>query len=508
MSRRRVYNWILEVTRPALKPLALSVSARLLDQILQVVIYSLGAYALAVALRKLSGGGGLDTGLVWLFLLACLIIALVKAALRYAEQFMGHLVAFKALELLRIELFRSMLPQSPRLSLHTRSAELTGRLTKDIDRIEVFFAHTLAPLVSSLVVPLLTWVWIAFVSPATVSIFVLVMLALTLVVVPLMGAKFSLAGAQKSAKIRGQLQAHVTDSVQGYNEVLSYGAQLQRLEQLERIGDSITAADAPVRAWAALRWAAGQLLMALMLFGVLFIWLRDPVFEAAPLAQAPTVVAVTAALVAQRTSARTLEDMPSSVSVAWASAERVYATAHGPALLDGHDVRTLKVDSLRSQVQLVSQHPFIMRATIRENLALAAPQADTAQLWQALEYAQLAAEVRAMPKGLDTVVGERGSSLSGGQAQRLAFARALVAKPRLLILDEFTSHMDLKLAASVRKSLRQALPEATILEVSHTLVGLELADRVVVFENGQIVQSGKPQKLMNTPGPLRQLMDR
>ena len=159
MSRRRVYNWILEVTRPALKPLALSVSARLLDQILQVVIYSLGAYALAVALRKLSGGGGLDTGLVWLFLLACLIIALVKAALRYAEQFMGHLVAFKALELLRIELFRSMLPQSPRLSLHTRSAELTGRLTKDIDRIEVFFAHTLAPLVSSLVVPLLTWVW-------------------------------------------------------------------------------------------------------------------------------------------------------------------------------------------------------------------------------------------------------------------------------------------------------------------------------------------------------------
>ena len=446
MSRRRVYNWILEVTRPALKPLALSVSARLLDQILQVVIYSLGAYALAVALRKLSGGGGLDTGLVWLFLLACLIIALVKAALRYAEQFMGHLVAFKALELLRIELFKSMLPQSPRLSLHTRSAELTGRLTKDIDRIEVFFAHTLAPLVSSLVVPLLTWVWIAFVSPATVSIFVLVMLALTLVVVPLMGAKFSLAGAQKSAKIRGQLQAHVTDSVQGYNEVLSYGAQLQRLEQLERIGDSITAADAPVRAWAALRWAAGQLLMALMLFGVLFIWLRDPVFEAAPLAQAPTVVAVIAALVAQRTSARTLEDMPSSVSVAWASAERVYATAHGPALLDGpkalpahrddvaksglevswhkvsyaypgerkhqaltqvslhlnagswtvlagasgsgkstlsmlaarcddpvggrvlldgHDVRTLKVDSLRSQVQLVSQHPFIMRATIR-----------------------------------------------------------------------------------------------------------------------------------------------
>lgn len=589
MSRRRVYNWILEVTRPALKPLALSVSARLLDQILQVVIYSLGAYALAVALRKLSGGGGLDTGLVWLFLLACLIIALVKAALRYAEQFLGHLVAFKALELLRIALFKSMLPQSPRLSLHTRSAELTGRLTKDIDRIEVFFAHTLAPLVSSLVVPLLTWVWIAFVSPATVSIFVLVMLALTLVMVPLMGAKFSLAGAQKSAKIRGQLQAHVTDSVQGYNEVLSYGAQLQRLEQLERIGDSITAADAPVRAWAALRWAAGQLLMALMLFGVLFIWLRDPVFEAAPLAQAPTVVAVIAALVAQRTSARTLEDMPSSVSVAWASAERVYATAHGPALLDGpkalpahrddaaksglevtwhkvsyaypgerkhqaltqvslhlnagswtvlagasgsgkstlsmlaarcddpvggrvlldgHDVRTLKVDSLRSQVQLVSQHPFIMRATIRENLALAAPQADTAQLWQALEYAQLAAEVRAMPKGLDTLVGERGSSLSGGQAQRLAFARALVAKPRLLILDEFTSHMDLKLAASVRKSLRQALPEATILEVSHTLVGLELADRVVVFENGQIVQSGKPQKLMNTPGPLRQLMDR
>ena len=113
-----------------------------------------------------------------------------------------------------------------------------------------------------------------------------------------------------------------------------------------------------------------------------------------------------------------------------------------------------------------------------------------------------------MPKGLDTIVGERGSSLSGGQAQRLAFARALVAKPRLLILDEFTSHMDLKLAVSLRKSLRQALPEATILEVSHTLVGLELADRVVVFENGQIVQSGKPQKLMNTPGPLRQLMDR
>ena len=142
-TRRQLFGWILGVTRPVLAPLGLSTLCRLADQFLGVSIFALGAWAVVSVADPSGTGRGAPSlaTIVGLLVVACLL----KAGFRDAEHFLGHLVAFKALELLRTEIFRALVPRAPRVMLTSRSGGLMARATKDVDRIEVFFAHTIAP---------------------------------------------------------------------------------------------------------------------------------------------------------------------------------------------------------------------------------------------------------------------------------------------------------------------------------------------------------------------------
>ena len=117
-------------------------------------------------------------------------------------------------------------------------------------------------------------------------------------------------------------------------------------------------------------------------------------------------------------------------------------------------------------------------------------------------------DIEALEDGYNTLVSERGQSLSGGQRQRLALARALLTHPGVLILDEFTSHLDPELDEQVRIGVRTYLPQATIIEITHRLQWSEQADHVVVMDAGTVVQAGPPARLLNEPGPLRMLTAR
>jgi ATP-binding cassette subfamily B protein len=184
---------------------------------------------------------------------------------------------------------------------------------------------------------------------------------------------------------------------------------------------------------------------------------------------------------------------------------RVYDVTGGRVLVGGKDVRTVTQQSLHDRIGVVSQEAHMFHDTIRANLAYAAPDASDEQLWQAIDAAQITDLVRALPDGLDTVVGDRGYRLSGGEKARLAIARLLLKAPEIVILDEATAHLDSESEAAVQDALARALTGRTSLVIAHRLSTILNADTVVVLDAGRIVEMGKHAALLAADGLYAEL---
>jgi ATP-binding cassette subfamily B protein len=172
----------------------------------------------------------------------------------------------------------------------------------------------------------------------------------------------------------------------------------------------------------------------------------------------------------------------------------------GRVLLDGHDVRDLTVQSLSDAIGIVFQDTFLFHATLEENLRYGRPDASEADLAHAISNAHLDDVVAGLPEGLDTTVGERGHHLSGGERQRVALARAMLKDPRILILDEATSHLDSESEAAVQEGLERLLPGRTSLVIAHRLSTVRRADLVLVLDEGRIVERGTHDELLAGAG--------
>ena len=184
---------------------------------------------------------------------------------------------------------------------------------------------------------------------------------------------------------------------------------------------------------------------------------------------------------------------------------RLQEASSGTVRVGGADVRELTFDSLRSAVGVVTQDGHLFHDTIAANLRYAAPEATDEELWEVLGRARLAELVRSLPDGLDTVVGERGYRLSGGERQRLTIARLLLAKPRVVILDEATAHLDAESEAAVQAALAEALEGRTALVIAHRLSTIRDADRILVVEDGRIAESGTHAELLGAGGRYAEL---
>lgn len=580
VGTRQLINWLLQLARPVLKPLYLSAVARLLDQAFGIALIAFGVYRICAAVVQITGGTALTSAYLWVSVGVMAVLALLKAVFRYLEQFAGHYVAFKALEILRQEMFKRLVPQSPACMVGAKSGDLLTRITADIDRIEVFFAHTLVPAFSALVIPLAVSMLAGFlVSPLSGVLLFLVYLV-TLLCLMLLGCGEGNRAADAVGKAQGQVAQSVTDSVNGISEVTGYGLQRARTTQLERYMSIVGAYARPLTSLQALRRALSQSGMYLAALAVIWVGMPSP----GDLAAIPAALAATFAVMRSWEVCRGVEDFSTHLDNTFAAARRVWQVANStPQVASGgknppaqpfpiifEDVsftypqsgkqassrQTLKnisftipagswtaicgatgsgkstlarlllrywdVDSgqillgdcplpqldpqaIRRAIPLVTQRIHIFSASIADNLRLGKLDATEEQLWQVLKIVELDQVVAALPAGLNTRVGRYGGALSGGQRQRLSLVRALLNDSPVLVLDEFTAHLEPALAARIRHRVREIRPGATIIEITHTLRQIEEADQVLVLSGGKLAEAGEPKQLLAQAGELAKL---
>ncbi len=562
VSTRELIRWLTSITRPVHGPLLFSATMRIVNLLLDICLFGLAGGGVAAVITGSSRLGWVLTALI--------VVALGKALAYYLEQFSGHYVAFKALELLRTSVFSTLWPKAPAIVTRSRSGDVLTSLTRDVDRIEVFYAHTFAPLVAAVVVPVITLVSVGFWVGWGIVIVPAIAVLISLTVVPFLGWKRALDATGRTLSVRATLAQHSADSVFGTEEIVGYGRAQQRIEELGQLENQLLASARVPRLFLAARRAANVALMLFTAIAVVWIGINAQL-------SVTVLCAVTLGSLRLFEAPRGLEDAVGYLDHSFASARRLWKIAHsracvedgaeeyrpdaaptiswedvdfsyqdeagrssafalkqvnfvaaagkhtvligrsgsgkstvinllaryedpsqGRILLDGVDIRRFTLDSLRTKVVVVSQAHQLLDDTIATNLKLGAPDATDMQLWQVLEHVGIADEVKQMPDGIHTQVGQHGAQLSGGQNQRLCLARALLMNPVVLILDEFTANLNIELERFVREQLRRHYPWLTVVEITHRLEAISEADRVVLFDRGRVIGQAVPGDDENT----------
>ena len=187
---------------------------------------------------------------------------------------------------------------------------------------------------------------------------------------------------------------------------------------------------------------------------------------------------------------------------------RLYDVTEGAVYIDGADVRSVDLLSLRHQIATVSDDPFLFSATVHDNIAYARADATRQEVEDAARAAQADSFIRDLPQGYDTLIGERGLTLSGGQRQRIAIARAIAANPRILILDDATSSVDASTEQEIKLALRELMIDRTTFVIAHRLSTIALADEIVVLEDGRIAAQGSHDELLDSSPLYREIVEK
>ena len=552
-TRREIIRWLLTRTRDVLAPLGASILMRIVGLTAGATIVGYGAFSAARALT-----GEVSLSRVVMILVG---LSLLKALARYLEHFFGHLVAFRALATLRVYFFDRLEPQAPAATEGRRTGDLLSRATRDIDRIEVFFAHTLGPAITAVIVPIGLTAWIAAVASPWLAVTAACGWLLIGAVIPMIGNKRALASARRLREERGEIAQHFTDSVQGAREIVSFGYEQRRRVEQDDLGAEMHADLARLGHIVALRrgliafvgagLVSGLVLVGSHEIGGAYGWEILAFVGGLVLGGMPAVLAVeefsadldqafaSAARVAEITEAapatpqsarpqRPAEprlgavqidavsftypggtepvltdislDLPAGSTTAIVGASgsgkstlasllvRFYDPDDGAVRIDGVDVRDLADVDLRGLITIVGQRPYLLNATIAENLRVAAPDASDDDLVAACQVAAL--DLEEFDDGLDTPVGEQGASVSGGQRQRIAIARALLRDAPILVLDEVTSQLDRATERDLAAALTRLQEGRTTIQIAHRMESVRAADRVAVIDGGTLCAFG------------------
>ncbi len=325
-SRGRLARRLLSVARPVLAPLGISIVARLIALLLGVALFAIGGWVVA------SHGVGAPSWTIGRTAVVLIVISLIKALFRYLEQFSGHWVAFRSLALLRNYFYDRLEPQAPGRTEGEDSGDLLSRVTKDIDRIEVFFAHTLAPGLTAIIAPIIILVYQGSATSWWIALTLLPFLVLVGAAVPAWGVGRTDRAARVIRDRRGALAQHVTDSVQGVREVLAFNHQDARLSEMADIEGEIGARQQVSSRFVSARRGANQFLIAAAMVAVLAVgaWLCSR--GSMSVGQLGLALGTTLGSFAPMLA---VEDFSADLDQAFASARRVFSiTEREPLVTD------------------------------------------------------------------------------------------------------------------------------------------------------------------------------
>ncbi|MDH5254818.1 MAG: thiol reductant ABC exporter subunit CydC [Gammaproteobacteria bacterium] len=496
----------------------------------------------------------------------------------YIEQFTGHYVAFRLLAMLRNDFYKRLEPLAPAGMGTLRTGDAISRVINDCERVEPFYAHTIAPAICAIIVPASLLGWLYAINPAfawTLLPFMLFMI----IVLPTLIALIGGSGDADWRRVQGEVNAFLTDSFQGLRDTLAFGAGQRRRDEARRLGEELgrgqeklTRADAFQRgvtefvvaaAAVAMLWVGQDLVQAgtvdvlrdlPVVFAIVItsfeaviglnnvindyrvsIVCADRLFEL--MDQEPAVKDRSKGPAGKLTPALSFDNVQfgyqqgnailKGISFDLAPGEHValvgtsgagkstivnlllrFWDASGGAIrIGGRSITDLPLEELRNLVAVVSQRNYVFNTTIGDNIRMGKLDATQAEIDQAARRANLKTWIDSLPQGYDTPVGEMGSRISGGQRQRLAIARALLKDAPILILDEATSNLDVETEREVNAAIRELQAGRTTLTIAHRLSTVQNADRILVLEQGRVVEQGRHAQLLAKGGVYARIFE-
>ena len=500
---------------------------------------------------------------VWL-MVALFLAAPLAGVLHWAESWLAHAMAYDLLAEMRIALFDKLDRLAPAYLLQRRSGDLVALAAQDVETVEYFYAHTVAPAAIAVLVPLAVLLTLGIAAwPLALALLPFLAWAGA---APFLGrARIDRLGSAARAGL-GELSAFATETIQGMAELLAFQAtaarqrafaelteryQARRLALMNDLSRQSAALEAAtglgglaVAGLGAALVARGTLDPAMLpLLVLVSVAAFLPVSEIAQVGrQLADTIAATRRLHVVNAEPERITDGPLTPAAPRGGSairfERVgftYPGREAPALadvsfiihpgstvanlllrfwdpdtgaiaLDGVDLRELSLDGLRGRIALVAQDTYLFNDTLEANIRIARPEASAAELDRAIAQAALAGFVRGLPEGLATRVGERGVQLSGGQRQRIAIARAFLKDAPVLVLDEATSHLDTISEQQVRAALDALMRERTTIVIAHRLSTIQAADAILVLQAGRVVEAGRHAELLARGGAYARLV--
>lgn len=571
MNSKSSYLRLFEVLKPQLPILSGGVIAEILKYGVTLWIGLLGVELLRMARSEQSSDLLVPVGLL------ILVLAVVRGLCGYLSPFLCHVGAYRLLADLRDQFYRTIEPLAPAALMQRRTGDIVSVAGNNIETLELFFAHTIAPMVTAIVIPILV-----FVSLLRIHLIISLEYAVLTFCIALLPKLALLLNEKQGNVLRemiGAINSFLIDSVQGIREILAFSRAQSRTEQVIALNDQyqdeygiyvkkngiitstfllilsggviillvsssiftargeITSLDLPIVVLFAtlgfssmanivdiskqfsLTFAGAKRLYDLM---DLVPMVQEPAHPENPSNLEPSVQV-------EHVSFRYGKDQPLVLNDVSFSIERGKTVAivgmtgagkttishlvmrfwdpeSGVIRIGGYNIQNLSQFRLRETIAMVTQDIFLLNSSIFENIRLGRADATDEEVIAAARIARIHMFIMSLPKGYDTLVGERGVRLSGGERQRIAIARAVLKNAPILIMDEATSALDTCTELEIREALHELSSGRTVLIIAHRLCTIVHADLIIVLKEGRIVERGTHNELVNMDGVYSSLI--